>query len=149
MIPGDTVKGKKPDEEQRLDPSIVPRQSQKHYWIALWIMSIVLTVAISFYFFVGFKPSQNVSVTKAIMKLPSDKIEAVDSLTSSIKTFLQAHPNYGDLELISEMPNWASGKRKKVTTAEGEYLFYFKETEVISVYKYTPGGGRERIFNKR
>jgi len=44
------------------------------------------------------------------------------------------------------MPDWTSGKRKKVTTSRGEYLFYFEGTEVVSVYKYLPDGGREKIF---
>jgi len=146
MIPGDTVKGKKLNEEQEIDPLIVTRKSHKHYWIALWIMSIVIALAIAFYLFVVLKPSQNILFTKAKMKLPSEKIDAVDPLSFSIMTFLLAHPEYGDLEKTNEMPDWTSGKRKKVTTSRGEYLFYFEGTEVVSVYKYLPDGGREKIF---
>lgn len=149
MIPGDTVKGKKLIEEQEIDPFIVTKKSYKHYWIALWIMSVVLALAIAFYFFMVLKPSQNITFTKAIMKLPSKKIDVVDPLSSSIKTYLLAHPEYGDFEKTSDMPDWASGKRKKVTTSGGEYLFYFEGTEVVRVYKYLPDGGKEKIFDKR
>jgi hypothetical protein len=75
MIPGDTVKGKKLIEGQEIDSRKVKKRSYKHYWIALWIMSIIIVLAIAFYFFVGLKPSQNVTFTKAKMKLPSEKID--------------------------------------------------------------------------
>ena len=149
MIPGDTIKRKKLNEEQEMDPFIVKRKSHKHYWIALWIMSIVITLALAFYFFVVLKPAQDTSIIKAKMKLPSEKTDAIDPLSSSIKTFLLAHPEYGDLEKTSVMPDWASGKTKKVTTSRGEYLFYIEGTEVVSVYKYLPDGEREKIFDKR
>ena len=75
MIPGDTVKGKKLIEEQEIGPGEPKKRSYKHYWIALWIMSIVIALALAFYFFTGLRPSQNVFFTKAKMKLPSEKID--------------------------------------------------------------------------
>lgn len=74
MIPGDTVKGKKLIEKEGIDP-IITKKSYKHYWIILWIMSIVIALAIAFYFFVVLKPSQNIFFAKAKMKLPSEKID--------------------------------------------------------------------------
>jgi len=149
MIPGDTVKGKKLIGEQGIDPNIVTKKNYKHYWIALWIMSIVIALAIAFYLFVVLKPSQNIFFSKAKIKLPSEKIDAVDPLSSSIKAFLLDHPELGQQKKINELPDWASGKRKQVITTKGEFLFYFEGTDVVSVYKYLPDGGRERIFDKK
>lgn len=75
MIPGDTVKGKKLIEGQEIYPDKVRKRSYKHYWIALWIMSIAIALALAFYFFAELKPSQNVTFTKAKMKLPSEKLD--------------------------------------------------------------------------
>jgi hypothetical protein len=83
------------------------------------------------------------------MKLPSITTEEGDDLSSSVQTFLLAHPECGEFEKASDMPDWASGKRKKVATSRGEYLFYFEGKEVVSVYKYLPDGRREKIFEKR
>ncbi len=75
MIPGDTVKGKKLIEGQERDPDKLKKRSYKHYWIALWILSVAIALAIAFYFFAGLKPSQNVFFTKAKMKLPSERLD--------------------------------------------------------------------------
>ena len=75
MIPGDAVKGKKLIDGEEIDSEKVRKRSRKHYWIALWIMSIVIAFAIAFYLFVVLKPPQNVVYTKAKMKLPSEKTD--------------------------------------------------------------------------
>lgn len=74
MVPGETVKRKKPMEEQEIDP-IRTKKSHKRYWIALWIMSLVIALAVAIYLFVVLKPSQSIFYTKAKMKLPSEKID--------------------------------------------------------------------------
>lgn len=136
MIPGDLVKRKKLKEEPEIDPFAVARRSHKPYWIALWIMSIVLALEIAFYLFVVHKPSQNISYTKVKMRLSSEGIDLIDPLSVSIKEFLHDHPEYGNFIKIMALPDWASGKRRSVTTSRGEYMFYFEESKVVRVEKF-------------
>ena len=149
MIPGDTIKRKILKDDQEIDPFSVARRSHKHYWIALWIMSIVLALAIAFYLFVALRPSQNISFAKAKMRLPTKTIEVADTFSSSIRAFLQNHPEYGSFEKAVEMPDWALGKRKKVTTSNGNYLFYFERSEIVSVYAFLPDGKSVIVFSKK
>jgi hypothetical protein len=149
MIPGDNVKRIKQNEEQELDPFVGTKRSYKHYWIAMWIMSIILALATAFYLFVVLKPSQNNFYAKAIMRLPSGKIDVVDPLYASIEEFLLDHPEYGRFEKTSEMPDWESGKRKNVITSKGKYLFYFKGSKVVYVVKFLPNGETVKIFSEK
>jgi hypothetical protein len=149
MIPGDMIRRKIQIEEQEMDPFVVAKRSHKHYWVALWIMSIVLALAIAFYFFVALKPSQNISYAKAKLKLPIERIDLVDPLASSIRAFLLDHPEYGTLERTDELPDWAFGKRKTVTTSTGKYVFYFEGSKVVSVDRYLMDGEKANMFEKK
>jgi len=65
-----------------------------------------------------------------------------------ISSFLKNHKNYGKLISAYEIDAWAMGKRFRVETKKAVYLFYTKDNEVVTVYKYLSNGGRKRIFNK-
>jgi hypothetical protein len=153
MIPGDTIKRKKmkkdKDQDQQIDPFSVARRNHKHYWIALWIMSIVLALAIAFYLFEVLRPSQQISFAKVKMRLPSKTTDEDDTYSASIRAFLLNHPEYGSFENTSNMPDWESGKWKKVTTSNGNYLFYFEGSEIVSVHAFLPDEKSEIIFRKK
>jgi hypothetical protein len=74
--------------------------------------------------------------------------KAGDLVSSGIQIFLNQNPEYGRIQTIKDMPDWASGKRKQVVTSTGTYLFYMKNNQVVGVDEYLPGGGRRKIFIK-
>ena len=46
-----------------------------------------------------------------------------DLVTSGIQLFLNQNVEYGKIQSIADMPDWAFGKRKQVVTSTGTYLF--------------------------
>ncbi len=69
------------------------------------------------------------------------------SLLPGIEAFLKMHPEYGTVIYTEKVSDWANGKREKVKTSTGEYLFYMYNNEVVGIDKYTKGQ-RSKIFHK-
>ena len=63
-----------------------------------------------------------------------------------IQQFLEGHPEFGSFENVEDMPDWAFGKSRKVTTTTGMFRFYLKEGEVDGIDKLLPGGATEKIY---
>jgi hypothetical protein len=64
-----------------------------------------------------------------------------------IKNFSKAH-SLGNVMLVSDMDNWAEGVRKLVRTDNGNYVYYLKSNEVVTVYKYNEDGGLTEVYRK-
>lgn len=67
---------------------------------------------------------------------------------TAVKEFVKQHPEYGNFNFSTEMPDWSSGKRLQIQTDNGEYLFYLIDKEVVGVDKYLENGQRGKIFKK-
>jgi hypothetical protein len=67
---------------------------------------------------------------------------------TTVKEFVKQHPEYGNVNSSTEMPDWESGKRLQIKTDNGEYLFYLIDKDVVGVDKYLENGQREKIFKK-
>jgi hypothetical protein len=67
---------------------------------------------------------------------------------TTVKEFVKQHPEYGNVNSSTEMPNWESGKRLQIKTDNGDYLFYLIDKDVVGVDKYLENGQREKIFKK-
>lgn len=61
-------------------------------------------------------------------------------------SFLDAHPEYGELRSASAVPDWAQGRRVEIGTSTGRLLLYLLDGEVVTVYRLTDGGGREEVY---
>jgi RNA polymerase subunit RPABC4/transcription elongation factor Spt4 len=69
-------------------------------------------------------------------------------ITSAIMRFINSDAQYGVVEKIKNMSNWAYGERREVITDTGSYLFNMKDNDVVGVWKYHINGSREQIFSK-
>lgn len=105
-------------------------KSAKHFYIPLIIIVLLEVVLNSGYF-----SSSAIGQNKDISLLPG------------IETFLKKHPEYGTVIYTEKMPDWANGKRQKVKTSTGEYLFYVYNNDIVGIDKYT-NGQRSKIFHK-
>jgi len=65
-----------------------------------------------------------------------------------VKEFVKQHPEIGNINSSTEMPDWESGKRLQIKTDKGEYLIYLIGNDVVGVDKYLENGQREKIFKK-
>ncbi len=68
-------------------------------------------------------------------------------LLPGINLFLRAHSEFGVVDSVVEMTNWANGKRQQVKTSKGLYLFYLNNGVVVSVYRNS-SSGREEVWRK-
>ncbi len=70
-----------------------------------------------------------------VPSVPSSTPESsTPAVFPEIATWLKAHPTYGTVQSVREMPDWASGKRQQVRTTKDAYLFYMENDEVVTVY---------------
>src|SRR5688572_139181 len=55
------------------------------------------------------------------------------AVNPAITTFLATHPEFGQVQFVEPMPNWAKGERQRVTTSAGSFLFYLQTGDVVTV----------------
>lgn len=71
---------------------------------------------------------------------------------SDLEKFFDTHLEYGTILTYVVMADWTYGKRIKVKTSNGDYLVYFFENEVVSIWHYDLLGNRDEyndnIINK-
>lgn len=60
--------------------------------------------------------------------------EEKKTLEEIAKDFLNSHTELGDFLDSEYVQNWAQGQRRRVFTTKAHYLFYYKNSEVITVY---------------
>lgn len=67
-----------------------------------------------------------------------------------ISGFIKSNPQFGN-KIIStiDLPDWAQGKRQRVITDKGEYLFYMKETTVDGVWAENQDGSRVKLYKQQ
>lgn len=75
------------------------------------------------------------------IELPEEK------LYSGSANFLKNMPQLGILINVENTADWAQGKRQWVFTDNGNFLFYLKGNEVVTVYQETESG-RQEIWRK-
>ena len=67
----------------------------------------------------------------------------------AINDFVKIHTTYGAVQFTSAKPDWAEGKRSKVVTDKGNYLFYLSKTnEVVGVWQENEDGTKTQLFKK-
>lgn len=68
-----------------------------------------------------------------------------------VQAFLDTHPEFGSrLVEAREMPPWAAGRRERIVTDSGRFLFYVHSEagEVTAVYRYDENNARWPVFTK-
>ena len=72
------------------------------------------------------------------------------SLLPEIKDFLTEHREYGNPVAVEAVPNWAEGKRQRVTLEisgkRNSLLFYIKDDRVVTIYE-DGVNGRKKIWS--
>jgi hypothetical protein len=70
-------------------------------------------------------------------------------LLPEIGAFLSVHREFGKPSSTESVPNWAQGKRQRVTFDSGRsLLFYIKEGRVVAVYEDTAAAGRKMVWGE-
>lgn len=67
------------------------------------------------------------------------------SLLPEIRGFLAKHQNWGTPGRVQAEPNWARGRRQRVTLSGRSLLFYTEGGKVVTVYEDMPSG-RKKIW---
>jgi hypothetical protein len=62
---------------------------------------------------------------------------------AEVAAFLATHPEYGEVRRASMLPDWARGRRQRLETSEGSFVFYTEGTAVVTVYEETAAGRHE------
>lgn len=93
-----------------------------------------------------------------VMNLGKDKptqqetVSVRDQLLPEVASWLEKHSYHGTPKAVTEMPDWAMGKRQTVTMsgASGivDYIFYLQNDSVATVYKINPAGERTEVWRK-
>lgn len=63
-----------------------------------------------------------------------------------IKAFVKAHSEFGKIAGSRDLPNWASGQRKEITTSMGTFIFYLEKGKVSGVQMKKADGGLEKLY---
>ena len=67
-------------------------------------------------------------------------VDPVPGMLPEIKTFLRAHPEFGEPISRTDVPDWANGKRQRVQFVGGrDLLFYTENGQVRSVHNGKAG----------
>lgn len=71
-----------------------------------------------------------------------------DPLERAMTSFLEEHPELGDLRSMEPEKDWRRGQRRQVELSTGRYLVYFFEGRVVTVQRHLPDGGREDVHRE-
>jgi hypothetical protein len=70
-------------------------------------------------------------------------------LLPEVGAFLSVHKEFGRPLATQSSPDWAQGKRQRVTFDSGRsLLFYIKQGRVVTVYEDTAGAGRKLVWGE-
>ena len=74
------------------------------------------------------------------------------NIIPAVSKWLEERPYYGTPKAVTEIPDWAMGKRQTVTlsSASGiiDYIFYLQGDSVVTVYKINSTGERIEVWRK-
>lgn len=75
--------------------------------------------------------------------------QADGSYESSVVNFFDTHPELGAMKFpfVEDATDWAEGKRLWVYTDKGNYLAYFIDKEIVTVYHEMPDQSRIEIYS--
>jgi len=66
---------------------------------------------------------------------------------AEVAAFLGSHPEFGTATGVQDVPDWAKGKRQRVTFGSGRnLLFYTKDGVVLTVYEDNASEGRKIVW---
>ncbi len=66
-----------------------------------------------------------------------------------IRVFLQQHSEFGKPTAAQSVPDWANGKRQRISFNTGRsLLFYTKNGQVMTVYEDQPSKGRVKVWGE-
>jgi hypothetical protein len=81
----------------------------------------------------------------AAKKPPAPMVAGVMPVVS---TFLTKHPEFGRPASVQPMPDWANGKRQRVSSSTGrKLLFYMQGDRAVTVYEDGPDG-RAKVWGE-
>jgi hypothetical protein len=65
-----------------------------------------------------------------------------------VREFFAEHRQFGSIQRVEPMPDWAQGQRQQVYTDEGAYLAYLKGDRVVTLY-LNDAQGRKEVWRQK
>jgi hypothetical protein len=94
-------------------------------------------------------PNANVSKEKPNSEPASKEPVKIYVLYDTSRYFLDENKEIlGDYIRSEKLTNWSQGRRQSVTTEKGEFIFYLKGDQVVTVYAVSNDGSKSEIWRE-